>query len=79
MSFLIHVSFHVERRGLPSPAALRGWAEAALRAAQRRRGELSIVLVDADEGRALNLRGVNARVVGAGTIRVGDQVRKQSS
>jgi probable rRNA maturation factor len=54
MSFRIHVSFHVERRGLPTLTALRGWGEAALRAARRRQGELSIVLVDADEGRAMN-------------------------
>jgi MOSC domain-containing protein YiiM len=32
--------------------------------------------VNSDEGRSLNLRGINARVVQAGTVRVGDQVRK---
>lgn len=32
--------------------------------------------VNSPAGRALNLRGINARVVAAGTIRVGDRARK---
>lgn len=56
MPFDIHISYQVERRGVPIPARLRNWAEAALKAARRRRGELSIVLVDDAEGRAMNLQ-----------------------
>jgi len=33
-------------------------------------------LVNSDLGRALNLRGVNARVVTAGTVRTGDRIHK---
>jgi probable rRNA maturation factor len=54
--FDIHISYQVERRGLPIPARLRDWAGAALKAARRRSGELSIVLVDDVEGRAMNLQ-----------------------
>jgi hypothetical protein len=36
----------------------------------------AMTLVNSPVGRALNLRGINARVVQAGTIRVGDVVRK---
>ena len=35
-------------------------------------------LVNSAVGRGLNLRGVNARVVQPGTVRVGDVVRKQA-
>lgn len=42
-------------------------------------GEDAAKFVNSPTGRALNLRGVNARVVSSGTIRVGDAVRKQSS
>lgn len=34
--------------------------------------------VNSPEGRALNLRGINARVVRPGTVKVGDIVRKQA-
>jgi len=47
------VSYAIPRRGLPSPASLRRWAEAAL-AGKRRQAELCIRLVDAEEGRCLN-------------------------
>ncbi|MDR1076775.1 MAG: rRNA maturation RNase YbeY [Xanthomonadaceae bacterium] len=49
------VSYGLPRAGLPAPASLRRWAEAAL---QKRRhpAELSIRLVDAEEGRDLNHR-----------------------
>jgi MOSC domain-containing protein YiiM len=33
--------------------------------------------VNSSEGYALNLRGINARVVSSGTVRPGDVVRKQ--
>ena len=43
------------RAGLPSSTSFRRWVEAALHGAKRRKpAELSIRVVDADEGRALN-------------------------
>ena len=36
----------------------------------------AMVFVNSPEGRALNLRGINTRVVAAGTVRVGDCVTK---
>ena len=36
----------------------------------------TLELFNSPEGRALNLRGINARVVQPGTVRVGDPVRK---
>ena len=36
----------------------------------------TLELFNSAEGRALNLRGINARVVKPGTVRVGDPVRK---
>jgi MOSC domain-containing protein YiiM len=36
----------------------------------------ALIFVNSGEGRALNLRGINTRVVQAGTVRVGDAVRK---
>ena len=36
----------------------------------------AMVFVNSPEGRALNLRGINTRVVEAGTVRVGDDVTK---
>lgn len=56
MTFFIHTSYQIPRKGLPSSARLRAWAEAALRAARRRTGELSIVLVGEAEGRNMNLQ-----------------------
>lgn len=51
----LHVGYAVPRAGLPSPVSFRRWVEAALRGAKRRKAtELSIRIVDADEGRALN-------------------------
>ncbi len=51
----LHVGYAVPRAGMPAPASFRRWAEAALRAAKRRKpAELSIRIVDVDEGRALN-------------------------
>ena len=52
---VVHVSYAVPRAGVPSAASFRRWVDAALHGAKRRRAtELSIRLVDAEEGRALN-------------------------
>ncbi len=40
-------------------------------------GAAARALVNSPQGTALNLRGINTRVVHSGTIRVGDTVRKQ--
>ncbi|WP_426663154.1 rRNA maturation RNase YbeY [Rhodanobacter aciditrophus] len=51
----LHVGYAVPRAGIPSSASFRRWVEAALRGAKRRKAtELSIRIVGADEGRALN-------------------------
>lgn len=51
----LSVGYAVARTGVPSSASFRQWAEAALRGARRRKAtELSIRIVDTDEGRALN-------------------------
>ena len=42
----------------------------------RRFGVDAAKLVNSDVGRALNLRGINARVVRGGTVRTGDTIRK---
>ena len=45
------------RKGVPASASFRRWVEAALKGARRRKAaEVSIRIVDADEGRALNLQ-----------------------
>ena len=36
----------------------------------------ALQFVNSPVGRALNLRGVNAKVVSAGTVKVGDRIRK---
>ncbi|MGA0588555.1 rRNA maturation RNase YbeY [Dyella sp. KRB-257] len=52
---VVHVGYAVPRAGVPSAASFRRWVEATLRGARRRRAtELSIRIVDAAEGRALN-------------------------
>ncbi|HET7266706.1 MAG TPA: rRNA maturation RNase YbeY [Oleiagrimonas sp.] len=54
-SAIVHVGYNLPRRGLPASASFRRWVAAALEGAARRDAtELSIVLVDADEGRELN-------------------------
>ncbi|MBE5314338.1 MAG: rRNA maturation RNase YbeY [Xanthomonadales bacterium] len=49
----IDVSYGLPRAGLPAAGTLRAYVEAAL-AGRREDGELSVRIVDADEGRALN-------------------------
>jgi len=45
------------RKGVPASASFRRWVEAALKSARRRKAtEVSIRIVDADEGQALNLQ-----------------------
>jgi MOSC domain-containing protein YiiM len=44
----------------------------------RRFGIEATKFVNSPEGRALHLRGINARVIQSGPIRVGDMVRKSS-
>ena len=51
----LHVGYAVPRAGIPSSASFRRWVDAALRGARRRKAtELSIRIVDADDGRELN-------------------------
>lgn len=53
----VGVSYATPRRGVPSPASFRCWAEAALRGARHRKAaELSVRIVGMREGRALNRR-----------------------
>ncbi|MBX3725992.1 MAG: rRNA maturation RNase YbeY [Xanthomonadales bacterium] len=52
---VVHVGYALPRAGLPAAASYRRWVAAALAGAgHRRKAELAIRLVDADEGRALN-------------------------
>jgi len=52
---VVAVGYAVPRSGLPSAVSFRRWVEAALHGAKRREpAELSIRIVDGDEGRALN-------------------------
>jgi probable rRNA maturation factor len=54
---IVHLSYAVPRRNVPSPASFRAWARAALaRAAHRRPAEISIRIAGAREGRTLNRR-----------------------
>ncbi|WP_329742498.1 rRNA maturation RNase YbeY [Dyella sp. A6] len=51
----VHLGYAVPRAGIPAAASFRRWVEAALHGAKRHKpAELSIRIVDADEGRALN-------------------------
>lgn len=43
---------------------------------RERFGLEALLFVNSPEGRELNLRGINTRIVEAGTVRVGDAVRK---
>ncbi len=52
---VVHVGYAAPRRGVPAASSFRRWVAAALHGAGRRRAaELSIRIVDAPEGRALN-------------------------
>ena len=51
----LSVGYGAPRLGVPAASSFRRWAEAALRGAKRRKAtELSIRIVDTDEGRMLN-------------------------
>ncbi|QNK00385.1 rRNA maturation RNase YbeY [Dyella telluris] len=51
----VNVGYAAPRKGVPTSASFREWVEAALRGAKRRKAtELSIRIVDAEEGRQLN-------------------------
>lgn len=53
----LSLSYAAPRRGVPTSASFRRWAEAALAGARHRQSaELAIRIVDAREGRALNAR-----------------------
>ena len=55
MNAEVAVAYALPRRGLPSARSFRGWVDAALAGARRRRlAELSLRLVDSPEGRVLN-------------------------
>ena len=47
----VHIQRAVPAAGIPSAASLRAWAETAR---GQKKGEITIRIVDADEGRALN-------------------------
>lgn len=53
----VAVGYATNRKGVPASASFRRWVEAALKGARRRKGtELSIRIVDAEEGQSLNLQ-----------------------
>ena len=52
---LVRVSYGISRRGVPAAASFRRWTEAAL-ADRREEAEVSIRIVDEEEGRVLNRR-----------------------
>jgi probable rRNA maturation factor len=55
LDLAVHVDYAIPRRGLPAAVSFKRWTEAALFAARHRKpAELSIRIVDAREGRALN-------------------------
>lgn len=51
MSSSVHIQRAVPAVGIPSAASLRTWAQAAR---GRKQGEITLRIVDADEGRSLN-------------------------
>jgi probable rRNA maturation factor len=54
-SAIVHLSFGTTRLGVPGKARFESWVDAALRGARRRKAtELSIRIVDIEEGRTLN-------------------------
>ncbi|MGE7139685.1 rRNA maturation RNase YbeY [Luteibacter sp. NPDC031894] len=53
----VAVGYATSRKGVPASASFRRWVEAALKGARRcKASEVAIRIVDADEGRALNLQ-----------------------
>ena len=53
----VAVGYAAPRKGVPASASFRRWIEAALKAARRRKAtEVSVRIVDAEEGQALNLQ-----------------------
>ena len=53
----VHLAYAAPRRSVPSPASFRRWVAAALAGARHRKpAELSVRIVGAREGRALNRR-----------------------
>jgi probable rRNA maturation factor len=56
-SLEVAVGYATSRKGVPASGSFRRWIEAALKGARRRKGtEVAIRIVDAEEGRALNLQ-----------------------
>lgn len=54
---IVHVGYASTRRGVPAPASFRRWVDAALQGAGfRKPAEVSVRIVGAHEGRALNRR-----------------------
>jgi probable rRNA maturation factor len=53
----VAVGYAAPRKGVPASASFRRWIEAALKGAKRRKAtEVSVRIVDAEEGQALNLQ-----------------------
>jgi probable rRNA maturation factor len=53
----VAVGYAAPRKGVPASASFRRWIEAALKGAKRRKAsEVSVRIVDTEEGRALNLQ-----------------------
>ena len=53
----VAVGYATSRKGVPASGSFRRWVEAALKGARRRKGtEVAIRIVDAEEGRALNMQ-----------------------
>jgi probable rRNA maturation factor len=53
----VAVGYAAPRKGVPASASFRRWIEAALKGARRRKAtEVSVRIVDAEEGQALNLQ-----------------------
>ena len=82
----LYVDFDLSRENLPPGTRLAiGTAELEVTAAPHtgckkfaaRFGLEALKVFDTDEGLALNLRGINTRIVVPGTVRAGDAVRKR--
>ena len=81
----LYVDLDISEANLPARHAARGrhggrrdLARAAHRLQEVRRAlrRDAMLFVNSPEGRALRLRGVNARVVEPGVVRPGDEIRK---